>query len=163
MGVTELGQSMGTDPNVALSVLEGLGRWEAGRSAGGMDPRRKGWGRLQEHAEESSSSSRGSSSSGGGRSTTTTSGRRTPPPKAPKKKPRHLESSEEEPPPPKPSRASPRPRPSPRARARAKPAPPPPRKSQASPLQDRCQDPYGNVPAVGDTRYVPWAEGGNEG
>ena len=42
VGVTELGRMMGTDPNLALSVLEGLGRWEAGRSAGGMDPQRKG-------------------------------------------------------------------------------------------------------------------------
>ena len=38
VGVTELGRMMGTDPNLALSVLEGLGRWEARRSAGGMDP-----------------------------------------------------------------------------------------------------------------------------
>ena len=36
------------DPNLALSVLEGLCRWEAGRSAGGMDPQRKGWVRLQD-------------------------------------------------------------------------------------------------------------------
>ena len=42
VGVTELGRMMGTHPNLALSVLEGLGRWEAGRSAGGMDPRRRG-------------------------------------------------------------------------------------------------------------------------
>ena len=48
VGVTELSRMMGTDPNLALSVLEGLGRWEAGRSAGGMDPQRKGWQRLQD-------------------------------------------------------------------------------------------------------------------
>ena len=30
-------------------------------------------------------------------------------------------------------------------------------------MQDRGRDPYGNVPGVGDTRYVPWAEGGNRG
>ena len=29
----ELSRMMGTDPYVALSVLEGLGRWEGGRSA----------------------------------------------------------------------------------------------------------------------------------
>ena len=46
MGVTELGRMMGNDPNLALSVLHGLGRWEAGRSAGGMDPQRKGWVRV---------------------------------------------------------------------------------------------------------------------
>ena len=62
VGVTELGRMMGTDPNLALSVLEGLGRWEAGRIAGGMDPQRKGWGRLQGRAEETSSSSSSSSS-----------------------------------------------------------------------------------------------------
>ena len=48
MGVTELSRMLGTNPNLALSVPESLGRWEAGRSAGGMDPRRKGWGRLQD-------------------------------------------------------------------------------------------------------------------
>ena len=47
MGVTELGRLMGTDPNLALSVLNGLGTWEAGDSAGGVDPQRKGWVRLQ--------------------------------------------------------------------------------------------------------------------
>ena len=156
VGVTELGRMMGTDPNLALSVLAGLGSREAGRSAGGMDPQRKGWGRLQHRAEETSSSSSSSNSS----SSNTSSGGRTPPPKVPKKKP-HFESSEEDIPPSKPSRASPRPRPSPRARARAKPPPPP--KPQAPPLQDRGRDPYGNVPGVGDTRYVPWAEGGNGG
>ena len=52
MGVTELAQMMGTEPNLALSVLDGLGRWEAGRSGGGMDPQRKGWGSLQDRAEE---------------------------------------------------------------------------------------------------------------
>ena len=46
VGFTELGRLMGTDPNLALSVLDGLGRWEPGRSAGGMDPHRKGWVRL---------------------------------------------------------------------------------------------------------------------
>ena len=35
VGVTELGRMLGNDPNLALSVLHGLGRWEAGRSAGG--------------------------------------------------------------------------------------------------------------------------------
>ena len=48
MGVTELSRMLGMIPNLALSVLEGLGRWEAGRSAGGIDPQRKGWGRLQD-------------------------------------------------------------------------------------------------------------------
>ena len=30
-------------------------------------------------------------------------------------------------------------------------------------MQERGRDPYGNVPGVGDTRYVPWAEGGTGG
>ena len=41
MGVTELGRMMGLDPNLALSVRNGFGWWEAGKSAGGMDPQRK--------------------------------------------------------------------------------------------------------------------------
>ena len=48
VGVTELSRMLGTNPNLALSVLEGLGRWEAGRSARGMDPQRKGWERLED-------------------------------------------------------------------------------------------------------------------
>ena len=46
VGVTKLGRMMGKDPNLALSVLESFGSWEAGSSAGGMDPKRKGCGRL---------------------------------------------------------------------------------------------------------------------
>ena len=102
-GVTELGRMMVTDPNLALSVLEGLGRWESSRSAGGMGPQRKGWVRLQDRAGETSRCSSSSSSS----TTTTSCAGRTlppkapkPPPKAPKKKPRHFESSDKEPPPP---------------------------------------------------------------
>ena len=38
VGVTELSRMLRTNPNLALSVLEGLGRWKAGRSVGGMDP-----------------------------------------------------------------------------------------------------------------------------
>ena len=94
VGVTELRRMVGNDPNLALSVLHGLGRWEAGRSGGGgggMDPQRKGWVRVGEEGGVSSTSSN------------TSSGARTPPPKAakpplkaPKKpmKPCHFESSE---------------------------------------------------------------------
>ena len=87
-----------------------------------------------------------------------------PPPKAPKKRPRprHFESNDEEAPLLQGSRASPRPRPSRRPRARAKPHTPPPN-PKPPPLQERGRDPYGNVPGVGDTRYVPWEEGGNGG
>ena len=150
--VTELGRLMWTDPNFALSVLDGLVRREAGKSAGGMDPQRKGWVRLQDRAGETSSSS------------STSIGGRRPPPKAPKPPPRPSRKNpasrvaRKTPPTPQPSRASPRPRPSPRTRARAK---PPPSKPQAPSLQDRGRDPYGNVTGVGDTRHVPWEEGGN--
>ena len=97
VGVTELGRMMGTDPNLAVSMLDGLGRCDAGKSAGGMDVQRKGWVRVQDRARETNSSSSSSS---------TRSGVRTPPPpprpptppKAPKKKP-HFQSSEEAPPP----------------------------------------------------------------
>ena len=88
-GVTELRQMMGTDRNVALSVLEGLGRWGSGRTAGGMDPQRKGWERLQDRAGKASSSSSSTTT------TTTTSGGRTPPPQGP------------QPPPPRPPRKNP--------------------------------------------------------
>ena len=79
VGVTELGRMMGTDPNLALSVVEGLGKWEAGRSAGGMHPRRKGWGRLQGRVGETRSSSSRSSSS----TTSTSSVARTHTPQGP--------------------------------------------------------------------------------
>ena len=89
VGVTELGRMLGNDPNLALSVLYGLGR-----SGGGMDPQRKGWVRVEE---------------GGGETSSSTSGERTPPTKTPKPKPpppqgpqeeaRHFESRGRTPPP----------------------------------------------------------------
>ena len=57
VGVTELSRMLGTNPNLALSVLEGLGRWEASRSAGGMDPQCKGWGRLEDRGGANSNNS----------------------------------------------------------------------------------------------------------
>ena len=99
MGVTELSRMLGTNPNLALSVLAGLGRWESGRSAGGMDPQRKGWARLQDRGgdDSSRSSSNSSSSTSSGGKTPPTKAPK-PPPKAPKKtpRPRHFESSDEE-------------------------------------------------------------------
>ena len=77
--VTELGRMLGTDPNMALSVLYGLGRWEAGRSGGGMGPQRRGWVRVGEEGGESSS--RRSSSS---TSSSTSNGARAPPPRPPR-------------------------------------------------------------------------------
>ena len=88
VGVTELSRMLGTNPTLALSVLEGLGRWEAGRSAGGMDPRRKGGGRLQDRGGDDSSSSSSSS------------GEKTPPTKAPKPPPPPQGPQEKTPPPP---------------------------------------------------------------
>ena len=78
VGVTDLGRMMGTYPNLVLSVLDGpgFGRWEAGRSAGGVFPQRKGWERVHDWAGETGSSTSSSSSK------TTTSGERTPPDKA---------------------------------------------------------------------------------
>ena len=79
MGVTELSRMLGANPNLDLSVLEGLGRWEAGRSAGGMDPQRKGRARLQDRGGGDSNSSSSSSSS--------ISGGKTAPPRTPRKNP----------------------------------------------------------------------------
>ena len=153
LGVTEFGRMLGNDPNMALSVLYGLGRWEAGRSGWGIDPQRRDWVRVGEERGESSSSRQSSINS-------STSGERTPTakpppprPEAPNQhtKPRHAESSHEEPHPP-----TPHPKPKAKAKGKAK----PPLKPQPPPLENRGQEPYANVPGVGDTRYVPWAEGG---
>ena len=158
MGVTELSRMLGTNPNLARSVLEGLGRWESGRSARGMDPQRKGWARLQDRGGDDSSSSSSSSNTSSGGKTPPTKAPNPPPPNAPKKKPRprHFESSDEEepPPPPKPKLKA-----KPQAKGKGTATPPP--KPQAPPMQDMRRD--RNVPGVGDTRYVPWAEGGNGG
>ena len=167
MGVTELGRMLGNDPNMALSVLYGLGRWEAGKTGGCLDPQRRGWVRVGEEGGESSSISSSSSNS-----TSTSSWERTtpakkpqpPPPRRPPRNPRSPATSRvarKRPDPPHPT-PSPRPRPSPRARARPSP-PPPPQPQPSPPLANTGRDPYGNVPGVGDTQYVPWAEGGNGG
>ena len=111
-----------------------------------MDPQRKGWGRLQDRAEQTSSSSSSSSSSN---SNTISGGRR----------PRHFESSDEEPPPSRAEQAQGRGQAPGQGQGQSQPPPPTP----PPPLQDRGRDPYGNVPCVGDTQYVPSAEGGNGG
>ena len=125
MGVTELSRMLGTNPNLALSVLERLGRWEAGRSAGGVDPQRKGWRRLQDRGGDDSSSTTSSTSSG--EKTPPTKAPK-PPPKAPKKKPRprHFESSDEEapPPPPQGQQGKPKPKAKPHAKGKGKANPP---------------------------------------
>ena len=79
------------------------------------------------------------------------------PPKAPKKRPHHFESRDEEPPPPPQGQQG---KPKAKAKPQAKGSSP---KPQAPPLQERGRNPYGNVPGVGDDRYVPWREGGNGG
>ena len=57
MGVTEPGNMFVSDPNIALSVLYGLGTWEPGSSAGGggdgttaqgLDERGRGGGQQQQ-------------------------------------------------------------------------------------------------------------------
>ena len=130
VGVTEFSRILGTNPNLALSVLEGLGRWEAGRIAGGMDAQPKAWGRLENRGGGDSSSSSSSTSSS---SISTSSGEKTPPPRPPTPPPRPPRKdpapatsrvATKRRPPPKGSRASPSPRPSRRPRARAEPTPP---------------------------------------
>ena len=118
-----------------------------------MRPQRKGWVRVQHRAGKTSMSSSNSSSSSGERTPPPPRPPNRNPPKAPKTQPHHFESSEEEPPPPPPRSPD-------QAQGQGQ---PPPKKTQAPPLEDRGRDPYGNVPGVGDTRYVPWKEGGNGG
>ena len=131
MGVTEFSRMMGTDPDLALSVPEDLGRREAGRVAGGMDAKRKGWGRLQARAGETSSSS--SSGGGGG-------GRHPPqdpenplPPRAPKKRPHHFERSDEEAPPSQGQQGKPKAKAKAQAKGKGKAIPPPPPPQTPSP------------------------------
>ena len=154
---------MERNPNLALSVLEGLGRWEAGRVAEGMHPQRKGWGRLQDRAGDDSSSSSSSSSSRG-----TSSRGKTPPPKAPKpppqwpprKDPATSRVATKSPPPPKGSPASPRPRPSPRPRARAKPPPP---QTPSPPLARKGPGPLWECAGCGGHPVCPSGGGGQWG
>ena len=138
MGVTELGPKLGNDPNMAVSVLYGLGTWEAGRSGGGMDPHHRGWVRVGE--------GRGSSNNSSSTTTNTNSGGN-PPPRPPKTSPATSRVAGKKAPPENPI-PSPSPSPSPRS------SPPPPPKPHAPTLAARGRDPYGNV---------PWAVGGNGG
>ena len=111
MGVTELSRMLGTNPNLALSVLEVSGRWEAGRSAGGMAPKRKGWGRLQDRGGVTAVAAAAAAARAAGR----------------RHRPRHFESSDEEAPPPKGSKGKPKPKAKPQAKGKGKPPPPNPR------------------------------------
>ena len=52
------------------------------------------------------------------------------------------------------------PKPKPIGKPKAKLAPKP---QVPPPMAIRGRDSYGNVPGVGNTRYVPWQEGGNGG
>ena len=88
-GFTELGRMLGNDPNLALSLLYGLGSWEAGRSGGDMDPQRKVWVRVgEEGGESSSSSSRRSTNINS--SSNSSGARTTPPPRPPNPRRRPL-------------------------------------------------------------------------
>ena len=157
MGVTELGRMMGNDPNLALSVPHRLGRWEVGRSGGGMDPQRKGWMRVQVRPEETSISNSLNSSG-------STSGERTPPqgpqlqaspPRPPRRNSATSRVARKSPPPEAQTK--------PKGKGKGKGTPPRPPKSPAPPLENGGRDPYGNVPGVGDMWYVPWKEGGKGG
>ena len=129
VGVTELSRMLGANPNLAPLVLEGMGRWEAGTSAGGMDPQRKGWGRLQDRGGDDQQQQQHQQHQQQGEDTPH-QGPQTPPPRPPRKNPApatsRVATKRRPPPPPKGSRASPSPRPSRGPRARAKPPPPPP-------------------------------------
>ena len=82
-----------------------------------------------------------------------------PPPKPPRKNPASRVARKTPPP------RSPTDQAQGQAQAQGQGQAPPTSKPQAPPppLQDRGRDPYGTLPGVGDTRYVPWAEGGNGG
>ena len=161
VGVPECGRMMGTDPNLALSVLDGLGRWEAGRSAGGMDLQRKGWTRVQDWgggpAAAVAAAAAAAPVAGGGHPRKAPN----PPPQGPQEKTPHGEYRGKRPPPRSPTEQA-------QGQAQAQgqgrgQGQPPPQNPKPPPLQDRGRDSYGNVPGVEDTRYVPWAEGGNGG
>ena len=147
--VTEVGRMLGSDPNMALSVPYGLGMWKARRSKGG------GGGRPA--AQEIDQGAGGSGPQQGLPQAVEQQQQYPsppPPPRAPKNQPRHFKGSREEPPAP---HTHTNPLLSPRQRLT------PPPQPRATPLENMGPDPYGNVRGVGDTRYVPWAEGGNGG
>ena len=136
---------LGNDPNVALLVLLALGLWEAGRSGRGAGPAAHRVGKGGNETGRSSNSSGSSNSCG------------KPPPQAPqaplaRASKRSLGDTSREAGKtarvPTPTQAQ--------AQAQATPRPPPP-------PGNRVRDPYGNMLGVGDTRYVPSAEGGNAG
>ena len=125
VGVTELSRMLGTNPHLALSVLEGLGRWEAGRSAGGMDPQRKGGGRLEDRGGQDSSSS---SSTGSGGKTPAPKAPKPPPPRPPRKDPAPATSrvaTKRRPPPPQGQQGKPKAKAKPQAKGKGKATPPP--------------------------------------
>ena len=121
--VTQLSRMLGANPDSALSVPEGLGRWEAGRSAGGMDPRRKGWARLEDQGGDDGSSS---SSTSSGEKTPPTKAPK-PPRKAPKKRPRPASSrvATKRRPRPQGQQGKPKAKPKPQAKGKGKATPPP--------------------------------------
>ena len=139
LGSTSLGPMLGNDPNMALSVLYALGRWEACRSVGGGGEHgpvaqglgeggRGGRGEQQEQAEQQQHPQHQRGEDGP---------RQNPHTQTPPRTPRNLESpatsrvARKTPPlSPQPPSPSPRPCPSPSPRVRPssppKPQPPPP-------------------------------------
>ena len=149
MGVTELGRMLANDPNMAPSVVHGLGRWEAGRSRGGMDPQRTGSVRVGEEGGDTSNS-RQSNSSSSSSNRGTSSGERTspanpppPPHKAPQKtrKPRPFESIEEDAP--HPTAPPPKPKAKAKPKAKSKAKPPPALNPRAAPCRMGAGTPMG--------------------
>ena len=132
---------MGTHPHPTLSVLEGLGRWESGTSAGGIDPQRKGWAKLQDRAEETTAATRPPPPpvAGGGHPP-----RRppNPPPKAPRKNPATSRVATKSPLHPQAQQPSkPKAKAKPEAKGKGKAIPPP--KPQAPPCKIGAGTPMG--------------------
>ena len=133
VGVTELSRTMGTNPNLALSVPEGLG---GGKRAGvrGAWTRRARVGGGCRTGRRTIAAAAASTAPAAGERHPPPQGPQTPP-KAPKKRPRHFASSDEEVPPP--------PRAAQQAQAKAKGKAPPPPNPKPPPCKKGAGTPMG--------------------
>ena len=138
---TELGRMMGDDPNLALSVLHGFGRWEAGRSARGMDPQRKGWVRVQDQAGETTSSSSSSSGSSGESTPPPKAAKPKPPPRPPRRNPATSSVARKSPPPE--AQTKPKAKAKPKGKGKGKATPPPPNPKPPPPWRMGAGTPMG--------------------
>ena len=130
-----LSRMMGTNPNLALSVLEGLGRWEAGRSGGGMDLQRKGWGRLQDRAGMTAAAAAAAAAAAGGG--------KTPPPRLPRKDPATSRVATKRRPPPQGQQGKPKAKAKPQAKGKGQATPPPPPNPKPPPCKKGAGTPMG--------------------